>query len=163
MGFAPSKTQFHTYIMTMNRRQFSFGLGALAAAPSAPLAAILPQSGAVSSVALGHFNLAKVIAKSHNRCSSEMLMRHLKVGPEIAAEVQSLLLKKGVISQPSLAGISNAIDPTNLNFVPKPVAYKPEIVAKAADLRKKLQATMERNPDEVEIGQLTREESDEQA
>ena len=147
----------------MNRRQFTFGLGALAAAPSAPLAAILPQSGAASSVAFGHFNLAKVIAKSHNRCSSEMLMRHLKVGPEIAAEVQSLLLKKGVITPPSLAGISSAINPTNLNFVPKPVAYKPEIVAKAADLRKKLQATMERTTSDVEIDEPKTEESNEQA
>ena len=122
----------------MNRRQFTLGLGAIAAAPTAPMAAVLPQTG-TSTAALGHFKLAKLIARSHNRCSSDMLMRHLRVGPEMAAEVQSLLLERGVITQPSIAGISSAVNPMNLNCVPQQVAYKPDVAAKAAEVRKKVQ------------------------
>jgi hypothetical protein len=140
----------------MNRRQFTLGLGAIAAAPSAPLAAVLPQSGASSAV-LGHFKLAKLIARSHNRCSNEMLMRHLKVGPKMAAEVQSLLLERGVISTPSLAGVSSAVNPMNLNCVPQQVAYKPDLATQAADVRKRVQKIMQ---DRLEKAQEQDEPSD---
>ena len=46
-----------------------------------------------------------------------MLERHLKVTPDMARQVRTLLLDRGVITAP-VNGVSMAVNPTNTNCVP---------------------------------------------
>ena len=88
----------------MNRCIFLSTLSALIAAPALPAVAapIAPQ----------HMITAKIIARSHNRCTAEMLVRHLRVPADMAAHIQAQLLRQGVITPP-VAGISMATNPSN--------------------------------------------------
>lgn len=105
----------------MNRRQFSLGLGALFGAPKIPVAmpALFPAA------ALEHFNTAKLISRAHNKCSPEFLMRHLRVDAELAKSVETMLIKRNVITMPGLDGVSRAINPMDIPTlkadVPKPM------------------------------------------
>lgn len=121
----------------MNRREFTFGLGAVAAAPVVPVAA-LGNPIVISNAAMGHFKLAKLIARAHDKCSNAMLMRHLKVDAQMAAEVEQLLLSKNVITEPNLQGFSRAINPMNLNCVPKEALHSPKITSTISETGKKL-------------------------
>lgn len=95
----------------MNRRSFTFGLGALAAAPAVPIPSLAKAMPAITPAALEYFDWAKMIVRAHNKCSPAMLQRLLKLEPTMALEVQSALLKEGVITMPGLNGMSEAVDP----------------------------------------------------
>ncbi|WP_299417582.1 hypothetical protein [uncultured Sulfitobacter sp.] len=113
----------------MNRRFFLSALSALAAAPALPAVAapILPR----------HMITAKIIARSHNRCTIDMLKRHLAVPTDMAARIQAQLLHQGVIAPP-VSGVSLAIDPTNTGCIPNEAMKPNNLLQKAAQLREKL-------------------------
>ena len=90
----------------MNRRFFTFGLGALLGAPKVSMA--MP---AAPSVAGAHLKLATMLSRAHDSCSPEFLMRHLKVDRAMAARVQQALIQTNVITAPSASGVSYAVNP----------------------------------------------------
>ena len=118
----------------MKRRAFTFGLAALAATPAVPFsAAVTPGTSADQ-----HFSLAKLLARAHNHCSPAMLQRHLKVSPEMAREVVSLLLQRGVITPP-VAGVSMATNPMNTNCVPKEALKPSNLNTAVNEVRERVQ------------------------
>jgi hypothetical protein len=96
----------------MNRRSFTFGLGALLGAPKVPLGSVVSgASKAVPAAAFDHFSTAKIVARAHNNCSPEFLMRHLRVDKTMAKHVERILIDRNVITLPNLKGISKAVNP----------------------------------------------------
>lgn len=112
----------------MKRRSFLSGLGAVAALPVIPAPAMASAPAAISAAAYEYFDWAKMIVRAHNRCSPDMLQRLLKLDANLARQVQSALLKEGVISAPSVAGISHALDPLHpeLRMMGTPVRMSPD-------------------------------------
>ena len=129
----------------MKRRTFTFGLGALAAAPAVPFAA----TATTGQTAAQHFHVARILARAHNHCSAAMLERHLKVTPDMARQVRTLLLDRGVITAP-VNGVSMAVNPTNTNCVPAQALKPTNLVQKAKEMRDLL-ARFQDDPDEVII------------
>ena len=124
----------------MKRRSFTLGLAALAAAPAVPMGAIAAPAPAITAQ---QFGLAKLLARAHNHCSTDMLARHMKLTPDMAKSVQSLLLERGVITPP-IAGVSMATNPMNTNCVPIE-ALKPTNLGQATlDIRAKVQKIKEK-------------------
>lgn len=114
----------------MNRRFFTFGLGALLGAPKVPLAGIAPMPAA----AAGHMKLATMISRAHDYCSPEFLMRHLKVDKSIATQVQQALIQNNVITAPSATGFSYAVDPMPLSRLSNSMpAQANDVVQKVKD------------------------------
>jgi hypothetical protein len=134
----------------MNRRQFTLGLGAVAASPAVPVASVL-KPAVVSAAASKHFFLAKLLARAHNNCSNAMLMRHLKVDTHMAAEVEQLLLDKNVITLPNIKGFSKAINPMNVNCVPMEGLKAPNIVNAASDAAEKVKKVFSEEEVEDEV------------
>jgi hypothetical protein len=95
----------------MNRRFFTFGLGALLGVPKVPLASISPMPV----VASGQLKLATMLSRAHDYCSPEFLMRHLKVDKLMAAQVHRALIQNNVITAPGATGFSYAVDPMPLS------------------------------------------------
>ena len=114
----------------MKRRTFTFGLGALAAAPTMPFAA----TAVTGQTAAQHFHVARILARAHNHCTAAMLERHLKVTPDMARQVRTLLLDRGVITAP-VNGVSMAVNPTNTNCVPAQALKPSNLVQKAKEMR----------------------------
>ena len=98
-------------MLCMNRRFFTFGLGALLGAPKVPFAAVTGMPTAVT----GHMKLATMLSHAHDYCSPEFLMRHLKVDMSTASHVQQALIQNNVITTPSATGFSYAVDPMRLS------------------------------------------------
>jgi len=94
----------------MNRRSFTASLAALFAAPAVPAAASLAPAAASQSAA-AHFATAKLLARAHNRCSPAMLQRLLRIEPALAAELNTMLVNRGVISAAGAHGTAMALDP----------------------------------------------------
>tara|TARA_R110002096_G_scaffold139147_6_gene293342 strand:- start:20227 stop:20748 length:522 start_codon:yes stop_codon:yes gene_type:complete len=118
------------YVGCMNRRFFTFGLGALMGAPKVGLAGITPMSSATAS----HMKLATMISRAHDYCSPEFLMRHLKVDKGIAAQVQQALIQNNVITRPSATGFSYAVDPMPFSRLSNSMpAQTNELVQKVKD------------------------------
>lgn len=113
----------------MNRRIFLSTLSALMAAPALPAMAapIAPQ----------HMITAKIIARSHNRCTTDMLVRHLRVPTDMAARIQAQLLRQGIITPP-VAGVSMATNPTNTACITNEAVKPTNLLQKAAQMREKL-------------------------
>ncbi|MEM9579683.1 MAG: hypothetical protein AAF891_03280 [Pseudomonadota bacterium] len=101
----------------MNRRSFTASLAALFAAPAIPLSA--SATPAVSSAATARFATAKLIARAHNACSPAMLQRLLRVDGAVAAELDAMLLRNGVITAAGADGMSLAVNPMNTHCVPR--------------------------------------------
>lgn len=99
------------------------------AAPALPAMAapIAPQ----------HMITAKIIARSHNRCTTDMLIRHLRVPADMAARIQAQLLRQGVITSP-VAGVSMASNPTNTACITNEAMKPTNLLQKAAQLREKV-------------------------
>ena len=116
---------------SMKRRTFTFGLGAALAAPAMPAAAL---SRAIPAAATQHFAVAKLIARAHNRCSVDMLMRNLRVDATTARDIHALLLQKGVITPP-VSGVSMATNPLNTNCIPNEAIKPTNIRQSAAEVR----------------------------
>lgn len=129
----------------MNRREFTFRLSALAAAPALPVPAMASGFEA-SEKAKSIYKWAEVISRTHNKCSKDMLMRLLKVDASIANDLQHMLLNRGVITQ-AVNGVSMAVKPLNTNCIPKQ-ALKPTNIKALAEktqdhLTAKLKETIE--------------------
>ena len=120
----------------MKRRAFTFGLAALAAAPGLPLSAA--TAAPATGITTQQFALAKLLARAHNHCTPDMLARHVRVSPEIAAQLQNMLLNQGVITPP-IGGASMATSPLNTHCVPKQALKPSNLIQKASDLRKYLE------------------------
>lgn len=101
----------------MKRRSFLASLGALISAPALPLP--LSAAPTVPSAAAAQFATAKLLARAHNRCSPAMLQRLMQVDPAVAAELNGMLVRRGVISAAAADGASMALDPLNTHCVPK--------------------------------------------
>lgn len=124
--------------MYMNRRIFLSTLSALMATPALPAMAapIAPQ----------HMITAKIIARSHNRCTTDMLVRHLRVPADMAARIQAQLLRQGIITPP-VAGISMATNPSNTACITNE-AFKPtNLLQRAAQLREKMEELVQSSRD----------------
>ncbi len=101
----------------MKRRTFLSGLTSLGILPNIPLPAL--ATAPASTAALESVKAAEIIVRAHNSCSIPMLQRLLRVEAAIAQEVQGLLIKRGAITVPSVAGVSQAVNPSNLDvFLP---------------------------------------------
>ena len=116
------------HVKGMNRRFFLSTLGALLAAPALPTMA--------APIAPRHLRTATIIARSHNRCTTDMLMRHLNVPLDMATSIQTQLLRQGVITSP-LAGVSLATSPTNTHCIPNEAMQPNNLLQKAARLKDK--------------------------
>ena len=107
----------------MNRRSFLSGLASIGVLPSLPTASF--SAVPASAAALKSVKAAEIIVRAHNSCSVPMLQRLLRVDAKIASEVQNILIKRGTITIPSVAGLSNAVKPSNLDvFLPGSSARK---------------------------------------
>ncbi len=95
--------------MKISRRFFTVGLGGLAAAPAIPLGAAAQV--APTAAMTNHLQVAKIIARAHNRCSKDFLMRHLRVDASVAGQVERLLLERGIITLPGANGVARAVNP----------------------------------------------------
>ena len=113
----------------MNRRFFLSALSAVTVAPALPTLA--------APVAPHHMKVASIIARAHNRCTPEMLVRHLKVTPDVASGIQAQLLRQGIITAP-VSGVSLATNPTNSHCIPNEAIKPNNLLQKAAKLREKL-------------------------
>ena len=91
-----------------------------------------------------HLKVASIIARAHNRCTPEMLVRHLKVTPEVAGSIQAQLVRQGVITAP-MSGVSLATNPSNSHCITNEALKPNNILQKAARLREKL-AELELEP-----------------
>ena len=140
----------------MNRRFFLSTLSALLAAPALPAMA--------APIAQRHMITATIIARSHNRCTTDMLMRHLKVPRDMANRIQTQLLRQGVITPP-VAGVSLATNPTNTHCIPNEAMQPNNLLQKAARLKDKLERLALEGEDEAADCTLpkTRTESSESA
>lgn len=113
----------------MNRRFFTFGLGALLGAPKVSIS--VP---AKPTVAGAHLKLATMLSRAHDNCSPEFLMRHLKIDRAMAARVQQVLIQTNVIFPPSVTGVSFAVDPMPLSRLSNSVPVQTnELVQKFKD------------------------------
>lgn len=117
----------------MKRRTF---LSTLAALPAAPALGSLPSEAAK------HLPRASLLARSHNHCTLDMLQRHLKLSPDMAAQVHDLLLHRNIITRP-INGISMATAPTNTHCVPKQALKPSNLIRRATDLRSRLRDLLE--------------------
>lgn len=133
-----------THLYPMNRRFFIGTMSALVASPTLPAMA--------APIAPHHMVTAKIIARSHNRCTTDMLIRHLRVAPDIAARIQAQLLRQGVITPP-LAGVSMATNPTNTACITNEALKPTNLLQKAAQLRDRLDALADAPPQDREIHQ----------
>lgn len=123
----------------MNRRGFTFGLGALFGAPKVGLGTIAAGLGSVSPAVLHeYFRTAKIIARAHNTCSQQFLMRHLRVDSTIAKQVEGMLIDGKVITLPGLNGISRAVNPVYSS----PLPHKPVATIQSPDFSTKARQTL---------------------
>jgi hypothetical protein len=114
----------------MNRRFFTFGLGALLGVPKVPLA----SKSLMPVLATGQLKLATMLSRAHDYCSPEFLMRHLKVDKVVATQVQQALIQSNVISAPSASGFSYAVNPMPLSRLSNSVPIQTkEIVQKVKE------------------------------
>ena len=81
---------------------------------------------------------ATIIARSHNRCAVDMLMRHLNVSTDMATRIQTQLLRQGVITSP-VAGVSLATNPTNTHCIPNEAMKPNNLLQKAARLKQRIE------------------------
>ena len=125
-----ASTPHHAHIECMNRRIFLSTLSALMAAPALPVVA--------APIASQHMITAKIIAWSHNRCTTDMLVRHLRVPADMAARIQAQLLRQGIITPP-VAGVSMATSPTNTACITNEAMKPTNLLQKAAQLREKVE------------------------
>lgn len=126
----------------MERRSFTFGLGALFAAPALPIAAAAPMSAAITE----KFATAKLLARCHDRASPEMLKRLMRLDDETANGLFRLLKDRQVVA-PSLDGITRAVNPLNGNCVPTEALRSREFAQAAVDLKSKLRDIAKRRLD----------------
>jgi hypothetical protein len=124
----------------MKRRSFTFGLAAATAAPAVPLSVSIAPA---TTGAAQHFTLAKLLARTHNHCTPDMLARHLKVSKDMAQSVQNLLVNRGVITPP-VAGASMAVNPLNTHCITNEAMKTTNYLQKAAQLRARLEEVADR-------------------
>jgi hypothetical protein len=124
--------------MYMNRRIFLSTLSALMAAPALPAMAV--------PIAPQHTITAKIIARSHNRCTTDMLVRHLRVPADMAARIQAQLLRQGIITPP-VAGISMATNPSNTACITNEALKPTNLLQRAAQLREKMEELVQSSRD----------------
>ena len=114
----------------MERRSFLAGLSALFLAPR-------PTFVMAGGPSAELYAKAKFLARAHNKSSVPMLMRHLKVDAEIAAQINSMLFQRGVITAP-IGGTSLALHPTNTHALPLDAPKQMDRLAQLRDFAERL-------------------------
>ncbi len=109
----------------MNRRSFLSTPSALLASPVLPAAA---------PIASKHMTTGKLIARSHNQCTTDILIRHLRIPPELATRIHAQLLRQGVITPP-IAGVSMASNPTNTACITNEAMRPTNLLQKITQIR----------------------------
>ncbi|MBU2980755.1 hypothetical protein KO498_02905 [Lentibacter algarum] len=101
------------YIHYMNRRQFTFSLGALTAAPLIPtLASAGAPTAALSSTAARIYPWAAQFTRVNGQASAAKLVQVFRISPQAAAEISAELVSKGVVT-PAAGGALQAVKPVN--------------------------------------------------
>lgn len=115
----------------MNRRQFTASLAALGLVPAMPsIATPALGSAAPKAAAAKLVPWAKMLARTHDKCSLPMLQRHLKIDAGLAEQVRHVLLEERIITAPGVNGISRATDPIRIeNMFRPPAAAQPASTA----------------------------------
>ncbi|MGJ8616996.1 MAG: hypothetical protein ACSHWS_09145 [Sulfitobacter sp.] len=101
----------------MNRREFNTSLAALGALPTLPVVAPVAATTAPV-VPAGIYAWARLIARAQNECSAEFLARHLRLSPDVAAEVFRTMIADGILKTPgatSIVQVAKPIDATGIN------------------------------------------------
>lgn len=114
----------------MNRRQFTAALGALFAAPA------LPSMATAAASSPQNLKIATLLARSHNRCSPEMLARLMRLDTATAKGLHSTLLRQGVILSAPV-GPSMAAHPTNTNCITNEAFRPSNMLQKLAKLKER--------------------------
>lgn len=103
----------------MKRRSFLSGLVSSGLIPNLRLSGLAKAAAAPSVAIFEHLKTAEIIVRAHNTCSIPMLQRLLKLDAGMAQDVQGILIERGVITAPGTAGLSTAVNPSNLDvFLP---------------------------------------------
>ncbi len=106
----------------MNRRQFNQSLAALAVAPTVPAGAFAAPAPTQAARA-GLYPWSVAIARTHGKCSADMLATMLKVDTGQAAGLMRRLIAQNVLGATNASGISmaKATLPPQTGSVAKPV------------------------------------------
>ncbi|UWR22046.1 twin-arginine translocation signal domain-containing protein [Sulfitobacter sp. S190] len=130
----------------MNRRHFISTSAAVIGA-----AGLTPSSApAISPRMLAN---ARIFATSHNRCTPDLLVRHLRVSPEMAGHIQRQLVRRGIITAP-VAGASVAVNPANTYCIPNEALKPNNIAQKICDLRahaRRLLEQLDQDEDQISM------------
>ena len=110
------------YIYTMNRREFTASLAALAAAPALPFAA--SAAAPAASLPPGAYAWAQLIARAQTKCSPAMLARHLSLDPAQAETLFGQMVRDNVLRAPGAAGTAQAVQPINATGHPQGLTRK---------------------------------------
>ncbi len=132
------------------------GLAALASAPALPLKAAPP-----SAVALKYFSNAKLVVRAHNKCSIDMLSRLFRIDRNVAAEVQSLLAQRGVITAANLDGVSMAVNPMNTHCIPREAMKATNFQSTANTTLSRLKNQFQRTIDQIATDTSESDDTDE--
>ena len=112
----------------MNRRQFTTALTALFAAPA------LPSMATAAAPSAANIKVASIIARSHNRCSPEMLARLMRLDMGAATGLHNTLLRQGVIMSAPV-GPAMATNPTNTHCITNEALRPSNMLQKLAKLK----------------------------
>lgn len=118
----------------MNRREFTKGLAAAGLTAAAPMPAIASSAAAANTAKDSMYIWANFITRVHNKCSPEMLSRHLRLDAAHGARLYSQLLADGAISAPNAFGISKATEPLYQQFATV-TGHGSKAIAKTKDIR----------------------------
>ena len=135
----------------MNRRQFTFSLGALTAAPLIPtLASASSAPVAMSGTAARIYPWAAQFTRVNGQASAAKLAQVFKLSPEVAAEVSAQLVSKGIVT-PAAGGALQAVRPVNWKALYSGNTSAPaQVVSKLKD---KLQSTLKETVKEATVSE----------
>jgi len=107
----------------MNRREFSTSLAALGVLPALPVAT--PVAAATAPIVpAGTYAWAHLIARAQSKCSAEFLARHLRLSPDVAAELFRTMIADGVLKAPGVAGVAQAAKPLNATGIDRSISKR---------------------------------------
>lgn len=99
------------YVEYMNRREFTASLGALSGAAALPLSVVPAAAAASPPVSSATYAWAKLIVRAQAKADPAMLVRYLKLTPDVAHSLFSALIRDGVLRVQRTAAVARALDP----------------------------------------------------
>lgn len=122
----------------MNRRSFTFSLGALASAGSLPARFALAAAPAAPVGTSAQLATASLLARSHNRCSPAMLQRLMRVDEAMAAQLHQTLVRQGVVTATGANGVAMATKPLNTHCITNEAMRTSNLMQKFTDAQARL-------------------------